>query len=456
MNGKVMNYIEGKEEEYIASLQDFLRINSIAAQDVGMEECADFIQKTMQKIGLETKVLTLEGAYPAIYGEFKNPEAKKTLLIYGHYDVQPPEPLELWSSDPFAAEIRDEKIVARGATDDKGNLWATLMAFKSVVEVNGQLPINLKFLFEGEEEIGSPHLYEFINTYKDLLQADYTILCDRGIHESGRPQMYLGNKGIMHVEVSLKGAKRDVHSGQAPFIPNTAWNLVWLLNKLKNENEEIMIPGYYDEVIEPSAEDMELMKKIPFDKGEYCQTYQIKDIVPRNDGVSALTSLLYRPTATINGITSGYQGKGNKTIVPDQASVKIDFRFVKNQDPENCKQMIKTYLEENIGDLVEYELFIGDAKNPHKMSPNEEIVGVAITCSEEVYGEEPVVWPLLDGAGPMSYFGEILGAPAMIIGLGAPFAFANTHAPDEYIGIDEYIKGIKLMANIYETYGGDK
>lgn len=448
----IENYVDQKANEFVSSLQDFLRLKSISTQNIGMEECSQFLMDTMDRIGISTKMLRLEGAFPAVYGEFINPNAKKTLLIYGHYDVQPPDPIELWDQDPFNPVIKDGIIYARGATDDKGNLWATVMAVKCLVDCNIDLPINLKFFFEGEEEIGSPNMQAYLEEYKELMSADYSILCDRGIHESGRPQMYLGNKGIMNVEVTLTGAKRDVHSGQAPFIPNAAWQLVWLLNKLKNDQEKILIPGYYDKVIQPPEDDLELIKKIPFDKEDYLKTYGVSDIIPKNEGVDALVWLLYNPTATINGLTSGYQDEGNKTIIPNKASAKLDFRFVKNQDPEECVELIRNFFKDNYDGNIEVKC--GDQRNPAKVPPSEEIVKISIEASKEVYGEEPVVWPFLDGSGPLSLFDEILCAPAIIIGLGAPFSYANTHAPNENISIDQYLKGIKLMATIYSKYNG--
>ncbi|MFC0272854.1 M20/M25/M40 family metallo-hydrolase [Metabacillus herbersteinensis] len=455
MENEVILSIEEKVDEelpnLIASLQEFLRIKSISAQDIGMEECALFLKDTMESIGINCKILEKEGAFPVVFGQILNPSATKTLLIYGHYDVQPPEPLHLWDSDPFEPAIRNGKIYARGSTDDKGNLWATIMAVKCLLEADIQIPINLKFFFEGEEEVGSPNFKAYMEENKALLEADYTILCDRGVHESGRPQMYLGNKGITHAEITIHGAKRDVHSGQAPFIPNTAWQLVWLLNKLKDENENILIPGYYDNVSEPNVEDLHLLRNVPFDSKEYSEIYGIRDILTKNDGMAALTSLLFKPTATINGFTSGYQGVGNKTIVPNKASVKIDFRFVKNQDPIRCVELIKDHLQKNFDGEIEVE--IAEVRNPSKVSLSAEVVQVVIEASKRIYKEDPIVWPLLDGAGPMSLFEEILGAPAIIVGLGAPFAFANTHAPNENISIENYSNGIKLMASTYYLYG---
>jgi len=451
---KLHLFVNAHSQEFIESLFSFLRIKSISAQNVGMEECAVFLQEFMEKCGVETRLLNLDGAFPALYGEVLNPKAKKTILIYGHYDVQPEDPLELWDSDPFDPVIREGKIFARGATDDKGNLMATLLALKTLLAVNCSLPINLKFFFEGEEEIGSPNMKAYMEEYQELLRADYTILCDRGIHESGRPQIYLGNKGITHADITIYGAKRDVHSGQAPLIPNAAWELIWLLNKLKDDRDHILVDEYENEVIQPGKEDLELMENIPFDREEYAEIYGITNVINGNSHkthVDSLVQLLYSPTMTINGLISGYQGSGNKTVIPNRATAKLDFRFVKNMDPAQSVERVKSYLSKIYPGKIDVEF--GDVRNPSKVSPNADIVKTAIAATTEIYGSEPVVWPLLDGSGPMSLFEELLGAPAIIIGLGAPFAYANTHAPNENIGVEDYLNGIKAMAYIYYLYG---
>jgi acetylornithine deacetylase/succinyl-diaminopimelate desuccinylase-like protein len=453
---KIHSYVDANSDGFIKDLFEFLRIKSISAHNVGMEECALFLKEYMGTCGIETKLLKLDDAYPALYGEVLNPNANKTILIYGHYDVQPEDPIELWDSDPFEPEIRDGKIYARGATDDKGNLLATLLSLKTLLAVNDSIPINLKFFFEGEEEIGSPNMKAYMEEYQGLLRADYTILCDRGIHESGRPQIYLGNKGITHADITIHGAKRDVHSGQAPLIPNAAWELVWVLNKLKDDSDQILVDDYENEVLKPSKEDLELLEKIPFDRQEYAETYGITNVIngkANKTHVDSLVQLLYQPTMTINGLISGYQGKGNKTVIPNRATAKLDFRFVKNMDPTQSVNRIKSYLSKIYSGKIEVEF--GDVRNPSKVSPKADIVKTAITATTEIYGSEPVVWPLLDGSGPMSLFEELLGAPAIIIGLGAPFAYANTHAPNENIGVDDYLNGIKAMAYIYYLYGDE-
>jgi len=447
-------HIKTNQESYLESLIEFLKIKSISTKNTGMQECALFLMNYMKEIGISSRLLEVEGAFPVVYGELLNPEATKTLLIYGHYDVQPEDPIELWDSPPFEPEIRDGKLYARGATDDKGNLWATILSVKVLLDLKLKMPLNLKFFFEGEEEIGSPNLETYMRNNKDLLKADFTILCDRGIHESGRPQIYLGNKGITNAEITLTTAKRDSHSGQAPLLQNAAWELVWLLNSLKKSDLEILVPGYYDDVAGPSELDLQLIEEIPFDEIEYCEAYGIKKMINAGveyDKVKVITQLLYHPTMTINGLTSGYQDVGNKTVIPKTASAKLDFRFVKNQDPEKCVAQIKAYIETLTDANV--EVAFGDTRNPSKVDPDEDVVKKSIEAATAVYGKQPVVWPLLDGSGPMSMFEEILGAPAIIIGLGSPFAYANTHAPNENIGVDNYLNGIAMMAYLYCIYG---
>ncbi|WP_163970255.1 M20/M25/M40 family metallo-hydrolase [Oceanobacillus halotolerans] len=450
------NVLKNKEK-FINDLFDFLKIKSISAQNKEMESCANFLKDFMIRQGVQSKILNIDGALPVVYGEVLNSNANKTILIYGHYDVQPEDPIYLWDSDPFDPEIRDNKIYARGATDDKGNLMATILAVKTLLDIKGTVPINIKFFFEGEEEIGSPNLKSYLKKYKDLLESDYTILCDRGIHESGRPQIYLGNKGITHADITVYGAKRDVHSGQAPLIPNPSWELVWLLNKMKDDQDEILVDEYKNEVIEPSEEDLKLLKNIPFDTKEFSDTYGINRIIgnkKNTDGVDLLVRLLYEPTMTINGLSSGYQGEGNKTIIPSRATAKLDFRFVKDMDPAKSVERIKSYISKVFKGNIDIKF--GDVRNPSKVSPNESIVQTSIIALTEMYDNGPVVWPLLDGSGPMSLFGEILDAPAIIIGLGSPFSLANTHAPNENIGVDNYLNGIMSMSYIYYLYGEDQ
>lgn len=448
---KIDAYVEQNRQRFIEELQAFLRQPSISTENIGMEECVDMIKVQLDKLDLAPEVLTLEGAFPAVYGTSGPPEeGKKQLLVYGHYDVQSPDPVDKWTSDPFSAEIRDGHIYARGATDDKGNLYANIKAAETLKTVMGDLPKGFKFIFEGEEEVGSPNLSRYLKEYTDILKADVCVLCDRGVHESGRPQMYLGNKGLFTVEIGAKRAKRDVHSGHAPLIHNAIWDLVRLVNSMKNELEEITIDGYYDSLRPIPDEELELLKSIPYDLDQFKKEYAIDEIIGNGDVMATLKRLLYTPTCNISGIKGGWCGERSKTIVPCEAWLRLDMRLVKNMTVADARKKVLDFIAKS--PFGKFEVRSVGENEPYQISPKHEMVQIAIHTAEEVYGEPPVVWPLLDGSGPMCMFPQYLGAENFIIGLGAPFSTANTHAPDENISIEQYITGIKYMANVYYRY----
>lgn len=448
---QISDYVDAHAGELIASLQGFLRQPSISTENIGMEECTEMLRKELEGLEMDCKTLELEGAFPAIYGVSKAEKPKKNLVVYGHYDVQSPDPVDRWTSDPFSAEIRDGMVYARGATDDKGNLWANIKAAEVLKKVTGKVPAGLKFFFEGEEEIGSPNLAKFFSTYADVLRADACLLCDRGVHESGRPQFYLGNKGLMEVEISCKRAKRDVHSGHAPLIPNAIWDLVRLLNSMKNQLDEITIDGYTDNAEAPSEEEMALIRDIPYDLQQFKSEYAISDILGGGeDPVEVIKRLIFTPTCNISGIKGGWAGERGKTIVPCEAWVRLDMRLVKGMSIAQAKEKLLRFIEKS--PYGPFDVKIKANNEPYQCPPSHELVKLSTELATSVYGEAPVVWPLLDGSGPMCMFPKYLDGEVFIIGLGAPFSTANTHAPDENISIDQYLTAIKLMANIFHEY----
>lgn len=448
---QISDYVDAHADELIASLQGFLRQPSISTENIGMEECTEMLRKELESLEMECKTLELEGAFPAIYGVSTAENPAKNLVVYGHYDVQSPDPVDRWTSDPFSAEIRDGMVYARGATDDKGNLWANIKAAEVLKKLTGKVPAGLKFFFEGEEEIGSPNLAKFFSTYADVLRGDACLLCDRGVHESGRPQFYLGNKGLMEVEISCKRAKRDVHSGHAPLIPNAIWDLVRLLNSMKNQFDEITIDGYTDCVEAPSEEEMALIRDIPYDLQQFKREYAISNILGGGtDPVEVIKRLIFTPTCNISGIKGGWAGERGKTIVPCEAWVRLDMRLVKGMSIAQAKEKLLQFIEKS--PYGPFDVKIKANNEPYQCPPSHELVKLSTQLATSVYGEAPVVWPLLDGSGPMCMFPKYLGGDVFIIGLGAPFSTANTHAPDENISIDQYLTAIKLMANIFHEY----
>lgn len=449
LRSAIRAYIETNRLRLVSELQDFLRQKSISTENVGMDECARFLRDELLRLGFAADVATLPGAMPAVWGQSRRTGGPR-VLVYGHYDVQSPDPLELWDYPPFAAEIRDGVIYARGATDDKGNIWANVKAVEVLQSVMGEVPVSLRFLFEGEEEIGSPHLGQFMKTLSDKIGADIAIVCDRGIHESGRPQLYLGNKGIVSLEVSAKRAKRDVHSGHAPLIPNAAYDLMKLLTSMRESDGTVTIDGYLENVRGPSSEERQLLDTIPFDREAFNRDYGLADNLGPQDSRGMLERLLYYPTANISGFKAGWMGERGRTIIPHEARARMDFRLVHAQTVDEAKDKIARFIERS--PFGPFDFSFGDGNEEYKVSPGLLAVKAAIDNARRVYAREPVVWPLLDGSGPLYLFPKHLGCPVFMIGLGAPFSTANTHAPNENISVDQYLKGIEQMANLLATY----
>lgn len=449
---RLKGYVQDNRERLIDELTAFLAQPSVSTTGLGIEETVVFLKEHLEKLGFEARILTLPGANPAVFGQAGPAEASISLTVYGHYDVQDPDPLSEWLSDPFEPRIREGKLFARGATDDKGNLFANIKAAQALKEVSGGLPLRLRFLFEGEEEIGSPNLGSYLKDYSELLSSEATILCDRGVHESGRPQIFLGNKGMVSVRVRARRAARDVHSGHAPLIPSSAWDLVRFLASVKDGQERILIPGYHDQISPPDGDELELIKTIPFDPARFQERYGIAAPLVKGTPEEMLTALLYRPTANVSGIRSGWTGEKPKTIVPAESEAIMDFRLVKGQTSAKAAADIERFV---LGSpLGPFELEIEPHFEEYRCPPSDPWAGLAMSTARAATGRDPVVWPLLDGSGPLCWFHRYLGGPTFIIGLGSPFETANTHAPNENIGLDQFLTGIVQMAALFHQGAG--
>jgi len=444
----VYQHIDAHQEEFVEDLAKLVRQPSVAARGEGIEQCAKIVEAMMKEVGLSTKIIREEGGNPVVYGELESEAAEKTLLFYDHYDVQPPEPLEEWISDPYSCEIRDGKIYGRGVADNKGNTVSRLKAVQAFLETVGSVPVNIKFVVEGEEEIGSPHLAPVIKANKELFSADAGIWEFGGIDRKGHPLVYLGLKGILAVELRTVGANRDVHSANAPLIPNPAWRLVWALNTLKNESDEILIDGFYDNVVPPSAEEMEYVKAIPFEEEEKKRDLGLNEFINKVTGLEAVKALLYEPTCTINGLLTGYTSAGSKTILPNKAMVKLDFRLVPSQMPDEIfSKVVKHLNRHGFGDI---EVTMRGSTEPAKTSTTEGFVQTVIKSAEKVYGKKAVVYPTSAASGPLHLFRNWLGYP--IVSVGCAHAESRGHAPNENITVDGFVTGTKLVATIINDF----
>lgn len=442
---KVFEYIEQHQQDFMAELFTFLRQKSISTRDEGVSECAELLAGIMEKSGIKATIYPTK-RHPIVYGEAGNKAGAPTILVYGHYDVQPPEPIELWDSDPFQPEIRDGKIYGRGTSDNKSQLFAHIKGLESYLKTCGELPINMKYIFEGEEEIGSPNLEPFADSHKDLLKSDAAIFSDSHIHESGKPMTILGLKGMAYVEITLHGANRDIHSMKAPSIPNPVWRMVGLLNSLKGEDGFVKIDGFYDDVRPLLDLEIEAVNKIPLDKSAIMEDLGITKLVNNRTGDHYYYNLIFEPTCNIAGIFGGYTGEGSKTIVPNKVTVKIDMRLVPDQDPEDIYEKLKKHLQKHgYGDAeVKHHGMITPSRTPI----DNPYVAVANAAIAEAWGEEPLVFPGIGGAGPNYVFTRNLGMPCIVV----PFASSdqNNHAPNESMSVNGFINGIKTSACIID------
>ncbi len=444
-------YIEDRLDESIESLSQLCAQPSVAAQNLGIEACAEMVADNLKKRGFSVQVLPTGGA-PVVVGEMKG-RKDVTLISYNHYDVQPPEPLALWESPPFEPTIRDGRLYARGVADNKGNFMARLHAIDAILESEGELPCHVKFVLEGEEEIGSVHLEPFVKQHQDLLAGDVCVWEIGGVNHEDVPIQMVGLRGICYVELHVRTANQDVHSGIGGSVfPNAAWRLVWALNSLKDANEHIRLPGFYDPVLPPTAREIELLQEQPDMRGYYKEKYDLAGFLKGiDDPLTLQIDAVYQPTCTICGLTAGYQGQGTKTVLPAEASAKVDFRLVPNQTPDQVLKQLRAHLDAEGFEDVEITFLGGNP--PAKTDPDHPAVKVAVEAARDVYEKPTRVIPMIGGSGPNYIFQKYLGVP--IISSGAGDAESRAHAPNESISLTMYVKGAKHFARILRLLGVD-
>ncbi|MEM8531587.1 MAG: M20/M25/M40 family metallo-hydrolase [Chloroflexota bacterium] len=441
-------YIDEHLSTTIDELAQLCALPSVSAQGHGMDACAQFVQNMLTRRGFATQTMPTAG-YPVVFAEAQGSSAS-TLLFYNHYDVQPPEPLDLWESPPFELTHRTDEndtalLVARGVADDKGELMCRLAALDAVRAVMGEFPCHVKFLVEGEEEISSPNLPTFIEQHRDLLQADACIWEFGGVNYQNTPVQYLGLRGICYVELTAQTATLDAHSGLAGSIfPNAAWRLTWALSTLKGPDEHIRIPSFYDAVIPPSPRDLVLLGVLPDEAEHYQETYGIARFLKDLSDTELRREEVFVPTCTICGLTSGYQGPGSKTVLPAQASAKIDFRLVPDQDPDDIVAKLRAHLDaEGFRDID--ITYLGGGR-PARTDPDHPFVSMVRETAADVYGTEMLVWPMIGGSGPNYPFTHHLNVPISTAGVNYPGG--RVHAPNENIRVNDFVRATKHIARV--------
>jgi acetylornithine deacetylase/succinyl-diaminopimelate desuccinylase-like protein len=437
------SYIEDNQDFYLEELTRLCAQPSVSATGEGTHDMAELILETFNQFGFTAQKFNTPGN-PIIVTKMEG-STENTLLFFNHYDVQPPDPLEEWITPPFEPTMREGALYARGAQDDKGEFLGRLAAVKAVQEAHeGVLPCGVTFVVEGEEEIGSPHIAQFVQENINLLSSQAAVWEEGGIGPTGGLYNYLGVRGVLSVELSIETLSRDAHSGGAHILPSAAWQLTWMLNNLKDANENILIKGFYDHVKPPSPIDIELLNKQPSNEESLKKQFGFKKAV--NDiSDRGINQSLFNPTCNIQGITTGYQGEGSKTVIPAKASAKLDFRLVPDQDPEDILEKLRSHLVEKGFEDVKVKTH--GMMWPAKISPEHPFVVLTNKTGEEVYGKPSVMIPMVGGSSPVYAFHQPLGG-IPVVRAGVRYWDNRAHAPNEHVRIKDFVNGARHIARI--------
>ena len=440
------DHVRAHAREYVDELKALIRQPSVSAQKQGIEETAAIVLERAKRAGLAARIERVPGGPPTIVGE--TGAGKRTLLVYNHFDVQPPEPLEEWETPPFEPVERDGMLYGRGVSDNKGNLMARLQAVEAYRATIGELPLRLRVLYEGEEEIGSEHLAAFVQAHRDDLQADGCIWEAGYKDAAGRPTIALGLKGICYLDLRVRGAAKDAHSSIGTIVPNAAWRLVWALASLKDDQERITVDGLMEHVRAPGRADLALLEALPYDEDEMRRIHGIRSFVRGLSGLELKRKHFFEPTCTICGLTSGYQGEGSKTVLPAVASAKVDFRLVPDLTPALVRRLVREHLDRR--GFSDIELVPHHGEEPSRWPADSLAARASIAACRDAYGVEPVVYPLMAGSGPMAQVCDELGIPAT--GFGSGNAKSANHAPNENIAIADYVDHIRAFGRFIRAF----
>lgn len=447
MTQELFDHIEANADSFVERVMDYVKHPSISAHDIGIREVAEMLVAHLDGLGFDAGLVETPG-HPFVLGHCTVDPAKPTVLLYGHYDVQPPDPLDQWVSPPFEPTLRDGRIWARGIGDNKGQHFAQLLAIETHLKVHGTLPCNIIFLLEGEEEIGSPQIAEFVRQNADRLQADLVVTSDGPLHESGAPVMTFGVRGVASFDLKAKGAARDVHSGNfGGVVPNPIWTLVHLLATMKDAEGHITVEGINEPVIPATNLERDAMARLPDDEAAVLADLKLD----RMDGPldrPYWDRLMFHPTLTINGLHGGYGGPGSKTVLPNEAIAKCDIRLVEPLTPDYVFERVEAHVARHAPGV---EVIRHNGMLPSKTPLDSPFAKPLRSAIKAARGQEPLIYPTVGGSLPDYVFTKILGKDAFVI----PYANADeaNHAPNENLEVVRFIDGIKTGAAVLDALG---
>jgi acetylornithine deacetylase/succinyl-diaminopimelate desuccinylase-like protein len=448
-NGKVLDYIDSNRDRFMDELFEFLRIPSVSASSEHKAEtrrAAEWLMDRMEDAGLDVSLHDTPG-HPIVLGEWRKADGAPTVLIYGHYDVQPPEPLELWTTPAFEPTIRDGRIYARGSVDDKGQLYLHVKAIEAHLRTNGSLPVNVVLIAEGEEEVGSENLMPFIEQHADRLKADYVVISDSGMFAEGMPTIGASLRGLAYFEIRVRAARGDLHSGSyGGAVANPATALARIIASFHDENGHIQVPGFYDDV-RTAPEFLEQIRSLPFEDQTLIDETGVPELFGEK-GYTTLERLWVRPTCEVNGMLSGYTGEGAKTVLPAHAMAKVSFRLVPDQDPQKIEKLVEDFVRKVAPPGIELDIQHLHGGKPWRAKLEGPLYDAGSRALSRAFGAD-TVYAGEGGSIPIvSDFERVLGAPVLLMGFGLPGQ--NAHAPDEWMSVETYEKGARAAALLLE------
>jgi len=448
---KVIDFINVNRDRYLEELKALLAIPSISAlpqHAADVKRCAEWCAGEMRRIGLQNVRLIDTPGNPVVYGDWLGAPGAPTILFYGHYDVQPVDPLDLWESPPFEATIRDGEIYARGSADDKGQVFMHFKAVEAHVKQTGRLPLNIKFILEGEEEVGSANLDDFVRAHKRELGADVVVISDSPMFDRGIPSICYGLRGLVYFQIDLRGSNTDLHSGSfGGAVANPAFVLAQMIAQMKDRGGRVKIPGFYDDVVPLRQEEREAWAKLPFNEKKYRKDFGIPKLFGES-GYETLERTWARPTFEVNGLLSGFTGEGAKTVLPAVAMAKVSMRLVPNQDPNTIAGLFEAYVKKITPKTVELKITRMHGGKPWMTSFDNPFVQAAGRAIEKGFGKAPVFTREGGSIPVVSTFQEELGLPSVLFGVGLPDE--NAHAPNEKLDLSNFHNGIIASAYLYD------
>jgi acetylornithine deacetylase/succinyl-diaminopimelate desuccinylase-like protein len=450
---EVIRYISDNREAFINELKDFLRIPSISTlpeNKKDINDCANFVMEKLKQAGMSRVDIFQSEGHPIVYGEWLGAPGKPTILVYGHYDVQPVDPIDLWESPPFEPTIKDGKIYARGATDDKGQMFMHVKSVEAFFKTAGSPPLNIKFLIEGEEEIGSEHLEPFINNNFDLLKCDAVLISDTSLYAPGVPTLTYGLRGLAYMEVEVTGPNRDLHSGTfGGAVGNPVNVLAQMISKLHDKEGKITIPGFYKDVLKLTKKEKENYKLLKFSEKKFAKELGVAKLHGEK-GFSTLERIWARPTLDCNGIFGGFTGKGAKTVLPSKATAKISMRLVPNQDPNKIAKQFTKYIQDLAPKCVKVKVSNLHGGFPSMTSLDSKASIAAAKAMEKAFGKKTIFIREGGSIPIVTVFAKKLKAPVVLMGLG--LNSENLHSPNEHFDLNHFHLGIISSANFIKEF----